>query len=86
MGAHMKTTIKINDALLTQAKEIASQRQQTLKSIIEAALRQFIDANNETAVPFKMRKCSFWSHGLPSHLLPEDWDEIRAQIYEGRGG
>jgi len=40
MGFHMKTTIDINDALLLKAKQLAAARQQSLKSILETALRQ----------------------------------------------
>jgi hypothetical protein len=86
MGTHMKTTIEINDTLMLQAKQLAAKRQQTLKSILETALRQFLDANNKTPPPFKLRKSSFRGNGLHAHLTSEKWDEIREQIYEGRGG
>jgi hypothetical protein len=86
MGAHMKTTVELNDALVLRAKTLAAQRQQTLKSILETALRQFLDATIETPTPFKLRKSSFRGNGLQPHLVSEDWDEIRSQIYQGRGG
>jgi hypothetical protein len=86
MGTHMKTTIEINDALVLRAKTLATQRQQTLKSILETALRQFLDANTEATPPFKLRKSSFRGNGLQAHLTSEDWDDIRSQIYQGRGG
>jgi hypothetical protein len=86
MGAHMKTTIELNDALVLRAKTLAAQRQQTLKSILETALRQFLDANTEATPPFKLRKSGFRGNGLQVHLTAEDWDEIRSQIYQGRGG
>jgi hypothetical protein len=86
MGTHMKTTIELNDTLVLRAKTLAAQRQQTLKSILETALRQFLDANIETPAPFKLRKSSFRGNGLQPHLAHADWDAMRSQIYEGRGG
>ncbi len=86
MGAHMKTTIEINDALLLRAKQLAAERQQTLKSILEAALRQFLDANTKPQTPFKLRKHSFRGRGLQSHLTEGNWATLREQIYEGQGG
>ena len=82
----MKTTIEINDALLLRAKQLATERQQTLKSILEAALRQFLDTNSEPQTPFKLRKHSFGGSGLQPQLSEGDWSAVREQIYEGRGG
>lgn len=86
MGAHMKTTIEINDALLLRAKHLAAERRQTLKSVLEAALRQFLDANTEPQIPFRLRKHTFRGGGLQSHLPEGNWATVREQIYEGRGG
>ncbi|NEP14640.1 MAG: hypothetical protein F6J92_33900 [Symploca sp. SIO1A3] len=82
----MKTTIEINDALLLRAKQLAAERQQTFKSILEAALRQFLDANTKPKTPFKLRKHSFRGRGLQSHLTEGNWTMIREQIYERQGG
>jgi hypothetical protein len=82
----MKTTIEINDALLMRAKQLAAERQQTLKSILETALRQFLDANTAPQTPFRLRKHPFQGCGLQSHLLEGDWTKVREQIYQGRGG
>jgi hypothetical protein len=86
MGTQMKTTIEINDALLLRAKQLATERQQTLRSILEAALRQFLDTNTELQTPFKLRKHSFCGRGLQSPLTEGNWTMIREQIYEGQGG
>ena len=82
----MKTTIEINDALLLRAKQLATERQQTFKSILEAALRQFLDTNTKLQTPFKLRKHSFSGRGLQPQLTEGDWSRVREQIYEGRGG
>ena len=86
MGTHMKTTVEINDALLSRAKQLAVENQLTLKSILETALRQFLDSNTEPQPSFKLRKHSFRGQGLQSPLTEGDWATVRSQIYEGRGG
>lgn len=86
MDTQMKTTIEINDALLLRAKQLATERQQTLRSILEAALRQFLDTNTEPQTPFKLRKHSFRGCGLQSPLTEGNWAMIREQIYERQGG
>jgi Arc/MetJ family transcription regulator len=82
----MKTTVDINDALLQQAKQLAAEREQTLKSILEAALRKFLDDNHAASTPFKLRKHSFQGRGLQPDLKPADWATIRGHLYEGHGG
>lgn len=86
MGAHMKTTIDINDTLLLQAKQLAAKQQGTLKSILEAALRQFLETHSESRSPFKLRKHTFCGNGLQADKVEGDWNSIRDSIYEGRGG
>jgi hypothetical protein len=86
MGTHMKTTVEINDSLMTQVRDLASQRQQTFKSILETALRQFIEANEAHPQTFHLRKGSFQGQGLQTSINQDNWEEIRAYIYEGQGG
>lgn len=86
MGIHMKTTIDINDALVAQAKELARERQQMLKSIIEAALRQFLETNEAKKEPFRLRKRTFRGQGLQPDIREGDWAAIRERAYEGHGG
>jgi hypothetical protein len=83
----MKTTIEINDALLHQAKQVALDRKLTLKAVIEAALRQFLEQSLvRQQPPFKLRKCTFKGEGLQPGLDWHDWEKIRSLTYEGRGG
>ncbi|PSR17117.1 DUF2191 domain-containing protein [filamentous cyanobacterium CCP3] len=81
----MKTTVEINDALLLRARQVAAARQQTLKSILEAALRQYLDDSAPSQTPFKLRKHTFEGQGLQS-AAQGDWPTVREQIYERRGG
>ncbi|MBE9078647.1 DUF2191 domain-containing protein [Romeria aff. gracilis LEGE 07310] len=82
----MKTTVEINDNLLLQAKQLAAKRQQTLKSVLESALRQFLENNAESRLPFRLQKHSFRGNGLQPGITEGDWSTLREQIYEGRGG
>ena len=86
MGTHMKTTVDINDSLLIQVKQVASKRQQTFKSVLEAALRQFLEADTKESTPFRLRKHSFKGRGLQPNVTEGNWSDLREKIYEGRGG
>ena len=83
----MKTTVEINDALLREAKKTAAQRRQTLKALIESALRQHLKGPGRPRPgTFKLRKHPFRGRGLQPDVAEGDWSEIRRRAYEGRGG
>ena len=69
----MKTTVEISDALLRAAKRMAAERNMTLRTIIEAALRRHLEATADEA------------HTRPG-LSESDWATIRERAYESRGG
>ncbi len=84
----MKTTIEISDALLQRAKQLALKRRLTLRRVIEAALREFLDSKAGGAGKgrFRLRKHTFRGRGLQPGLDEADWAEVRRRAYEGRGG
>ena len=86
MGYRMKTTVDINDALMAQARQLAKERQQTLKSVLETALRQFLAAHAADKAAFRLRKRTFRGEGLHADIKEGDWAAIRERAYEGRGG
>ena len=86
MVNHMKTTIDIADSLLSEIKQIASNRGTTLKAVVESALRKALESEERKPGAFKLRKRSFRGNGLQSGLSETDWAGIRERAYEGRGG
>lgn len=69
MGALMKTTIDLSDALFESAKELARRRQTTLRALIEDGLRHVL-GNSEPKVKraFKLKDARV--HGK-AVLLPD---------------
>jgi len=75
----VKTTVEIADALLDEAKRIAHERSTTLREIIEEGLRHVIEQPRKE---FILRDGSFGSGGMVRSM---SWDEIRDEVYTGRG-
>jgi len=84
MGAHMKTTVEISDALLREARDIAAREGVTLRALIERGLRR-IAAESGKAAPFKLRRASFKGSGLQPELRGSSWEAVRDLAYRGRG-
>jgi hypothetical protein len=81
----MKTTIHIPDALLNEARKVATEQRTTLKALVEEGLRRVVSERKRRS-RFKLRKATFRGNGLQPHLEGAGWDRIRDLIYEGRGG
>ena len=84
MGAHMKTTVEIADALAREAKELAAREGTTLREIIEAGLRAVLRERRRKGA-FRLRDVSFGGKGLQPEFRGADWERIREAAYEGRG-
>lgn len=87
MGTHMKTTIELNDSLLEAAKEAASRQGTTLRGVVEAALRGYLE--RQLAGPrstFRLRRHTVGGNGLRPEADEAGWERIRDLSYEGRGG
>jgi len=78
----MKTTVEVPDALFREAKRYAAANDLTFRQLVETGLRTVVQ-RNRPAKPFKLRDASFKGKGIPKNNA---WPEIRAMIYEGRGG
>ena len=84
MGAHMKTTIDIADALAREAKEVAARENTTLRELVEAGLRSVLRERRKRAA-FRLRDASFKGRGITPAFRDAGWDGIRDAVYEGRG-
>lgn len=85
MGAHMKTTIEISDALLLDAKRLAAEQGVTLRQLVEQGLRSVLKERGSTE-QFELRDASFGGGGLSAEAKRLTWQEILELSYEGRGG
>ena len=85
MGAHMKTTIEIADALLTDAKRVAAREGVTVRALVEQGLRRVLDERRRKTPGFKLRKASVKGRGLQPGLEGASFDRLRELAYEGRG-
>ena len=85
MGAPMKTTIEISDALLEAAKQHAGERGTTLRALVEHGLRVVLDI---TARPhaFDLRDATVEGKGVRPDVREGDWQGIVELTYDGRGG
>ena len=81
---HMKTTIELSDALLTEAKRVARREGTTLKALVEQGLRRTL-AERKTRRRFTLRDASVGGQGLSPDVKAGGWDAIRDLSYQGHG-
>jgi hypothetical protein len=85
MGAHMKTTIDIADALLQDAKRVAAREGVTVRALVEQGLRKVLDERKRAKPGFKLRNAAFKGRGLQPGVVGADFERLRELAYEGRG-
>ena len=85
MGAHMKTTVDITDALFEAARRLAVRERTTLRALIEEGLRR-VTASRRESRDFRLRRCTFKGKGLSPDLAGRGWDAVRARAYDEHGG
>ncbi len=76
---HMKTTIDITDNLFVEVKQIASQENRTLREIIEASLRKYLD-EKQIKTNFELKKKTFGGMGLQQGASL-DWAFLSEEVY-----
>ena len=81
----MKTTVDISDALLSEARKVASREETTVKALLEQGLRRVLDERKGRRDLFRLRKASFKGRGLHPGVREGSWERIRDLVYEGRG-
>jgi hypothetical protein len=68
----MRTTIRLNDRLLIEAKKLAAERGTTLTSIIEDSLREKLSRREPARRRAKFRFPTFKGKGLHPHVDLDD--------------
>lgn len=84
MGTHMKTTIEVSDTLLRAAKDVARQRQTTMRALIEEGLRRVLsDANASATAGFKLKDARVRGNRM---LIadPRRWQQLEEDHVLGR--
>ena len=81
----MRTTIRINDRLLTEAKKLAAERGSTLTAVIEDSLRAAISRRKPGKRPSKFRFPTFKGGGLQPGVDLDDTSAL-LDLMEGRNG
>lgn len=83
MGAHMKTTVEVNDGLMVQAKRFAKRQGITLRELIESGLRRELAERKTTSagrtyrLPDRLRRDGAVKPGIDL----ADWRQIRDLIH-----
>ena len=80
----MKTTVEIPDGLFSEARRYAQEHDLTFRQVVETGLRKVIAEESSQSKPFRLKDASFRGGG--GMVKKFTWPEIRAIIYEGRGG
>ena len=81
----MKTTFDIPQPLLHEIQSLARERRTTTKSLVEQALIALLDSARSTEA-FQLRDVTFQGDtGLTPDFEHASWDQVRDEIYRGRG-
>ena len=85
MGSHiMKTTIEIADDLFERAQQLARKEKTTFRSLTEQGLRLVL--KEKQGKPKKLPPLvTFRGEGLTDEFKNASWEQIRDEIYKGRG-
>ena len=81
----MRTTIRINDRLLAEAKKLAAERGTTLTAVIEDSLRAAISRHEPRVRRSKFRFPTFKGGGLQPGVDLDDTSAL-LDLMEGRNG
>jgi hypothetical protein len=81
----MKTTVEIPEALLDEARRVATRERTSVRALIEEGLRRVM-ADRSRARAYRLRRATFKGDGLQPAAEGASWEQIRGLVYEGRGG
>jgi hypothetical protein len=76
----MKTTVEVSDALLREARKIATRERLTLRTLVERGLRLVV-AESANKANFNLRSATFKGRGLQAEFRQAPWEKIREIAY-----
>ena len=79
----MKTTVEIPDAVLKEARRVATHEKTTVRALIVEGLRRVL-AERKRKGTFRLRKASFKGSGFHPDLAGAPWEKVRDTIYQSR--
>lgn len=78
MLLHMRTTLNLPDALYRQARVRAAQEGRTVTSVMEEALRNFLDEQVAAPAPYRVKPLKM---GMPGEILFDINDNAATRDY-----
>lgn len=78
----MRTTIRVDDELLAEAKGLAAQRHTSLNSIMEEALRLILARQQAAAERSRVELPTFGGSGTMPGVDTGDWDTVKRLLEE----
>jgi hypothetical protein len=81
----MRTTIRFDEQLLTQAKKLAAERGTTLTALLEDSLRETLARRKSSQRPAKFHLTTFGRGGVQPHVDLDDTASLLDRM-EGRDG
>jgi hypothetical protein len=85
MASHMKTTVQIPDALLTEIRQIATKNKTTLRALMQEGLQHVVEQERKKKKPFKLKDCSVGPKKVNGELVGRQWEDIVDLVYGDRG-
>ena len=81
----MKTTIEIADDLFERVQRVARQEKTTFRSLTEQGLRIVLKEKQQKKPKKLPPLVTYGGSGLIDEFKDWNWDQIRDEIYRGRG-
>jgi hypothetical protein len=85
MGNHMKTTIEIADDLFERVHKLARREGTTFRAVTEEGLRMVLAKKKKGHCVNLPPLVTFPGKGLTQKFEKATWEQIRDEIYRGRG-
>lgn len=86
MGCHiMKTTIEIADDLFERTQRLAREQKTSFRALTEAGLRLVIAGQHRNQPGALPPLVTFGSGGPTDEFKDWNWDQVRDELYRGRG-